>query len=63
MKIDKYYIDTQEVINEEDNGIEHTYFIKGRISKNGQKWEDCIFIWNGDMYINRTNKKRGLNKT
>jgi len=32
-KMDEYYIHTSEVINEEDNGEEHTYFIKGRISR------------------------------
>ena len=47
--MDEYYIHTQEVINEEDNGEEHTYFIKGRISKNGKDWKECLFIWDGDI--------------
>lgn len=45
-----YYIETLEVIKEETNNEgETTYYIKGRLSKNGGCWEKCVFIYNGNM--------------
>ena len=48
--MNEYYISTTEMIKEEINeDNETTYFIRGRISKNGKEWENCLFIWDGDM--------------
>ena len=47
--INEYYIQTLETISEETNNDgETTFLIKGRISKNGNDWENCIFIWDGN---------------
>ncbi len=51
--MDEYYIRTEETIKEESNDEgETTYFIKGQISKNGNDWEDCVFIWDGNTQLN-----------
>jgi hypothetical protein len=48
--VNEYYIKTLEIVREESNDDgETTYFIRGEISKNGKKWEECTFVWNGVM--------------
>ena len=58
-KINEYYIKTHETIDIDDNGCdENTYYIMGEISKNGNEWEECMFIWDGNNNPIKKHKKK-----